>query len=183
MICTSASQGTAVHDSCESGVSGCCRDGVAPAGTTAGSAAQPTQGWRVARSCAVLRDRRPSQEECRGSDRCSRHRHPAVVITAMSHARVVGLGSPKARPPRTLTTTNAIAHSFSSWFGSSGSGCGAAVFGEELIDILLRLGFDLAVEVLVVPRFLGGQVIEGVVVAGQMVPNVGPGRQRGALIH
>ena len=106
-----------------------------------------------------------------------------MAITALSHARVVGLGSPKARPPGTLTTTSAIAHSFSSWFGSSGSGCGAAVFGEELIDILLRLGFDLAVEILVVPRFLGGQVIEGVVVAGQMVPDVGTGRQRGALIH
>jgi hypothetical protein len=44
-----------------------------------------------------------------------------------------------------------------------------AVFGEELVDVVLCLGFDLAVQVLVVPSVFGGEVVEGVVVAGEMV--------------
>jgi hypothetical protein len=56
------------------------------------------------------------------------------------------------------------------------------VFGEELIDIVLCVRFDLAVQILVIPRIFGGKVIEGVLVAGEMVSDVGTGRQCRALV-
>ena len=55
--------------------------------------------------------------------------------------------------------------------------------GEELVDIVLCLGLDLAVQILVVPIVLSEKVIEGVVVAGEMVPDEGTGRQCGAFIE
>jgi hypothetical protein len=57
------------------------------------------------------------------------------------------------------------------------------VLGEELIDGVLCVGFDVAVQILVVPRISGGKVIEGVVVAGQMVADVGASRQYGTFIE
>jgi hypothetical protein len=56
------------------------------------------------------------------------------------------------------------------------------VLGEELIDGVLCVGFDLAVQIFVIPRIFGGKVIEGVLVAGQIVSDVGTGRQCGALL-
>ena len=57
-----------------------------------------------------------------------------------------------------------------------------AVFGEELIDGVLCVGFDLAVQVLVIPFTVGSEVIEGVVVAGQMVSDVGTGCELSTLV-
>jgi hypothetical protein len=74
-----------------------------------------------------------------------------VPLSGRTSAKAPG-GSSWRRPGETK-----LDHARRSGTCSSGSGLVAAVFGEELVDIALRLSFVLAVWVLVVPSTFGGE--------------------------